>query len=326
MPTHLFIGAGAGLVAAALFASAATSAALAGILIYLSPLPLCLAGLGWGRSSALLAGLTGTVVVAASLGLATAAAFGLTIAVPIVVLVHLVLLSRPAPPNEPAGSLEWYPMGRLVGWAAVIAGLLAGLLVLVLGYDQESYQQSIREILNHSALKELDPDGTVFTEENVEGLSAVLAKTLPAAFTIIWLSIILFDLWLAGVIVAASGRSLRPWPHLQDLELPNIFVLVFAAALLASFIPGLIGLLATGLAGAMLFAYVLQGLAVIHAYSRGAPLRGVLLAAVYLGILLLGWVAILVAILGLGEPIFGLRARVAGRANPRQTTNPTDEE
>jgi hypothetical protein len=322
MPTHLFIGAGAGLVAAALFASAATSAALAGILIYLSPLPLCLAGLGWGRSSVLLAGLTGTAVVAATLGLATAAAFGLTIAVPIIVLVHLVLLSRPAPPDAPAGSLEWYPMGRLVGWAAVIAGCLAGLLVLVLGYDQESYQQSIREILNHSALKELDPDGTVFTNENVEGLSVVLAKTLPAAFTIVWLSIILFDLWLAGIIVAASGRSLRPWPHLQDLELPNIFVLVFAVALLASFIPGLIGLLATGLAGAMLFAYVLQGLAVIHAYSRGAPFRGVLLAAVYLGILLLGWVAILVAILGLGEPIFGLRARSSGKGQPPTNHKP----
>ena len=44
------------------------------------------------------------------------------------------------------------------------------------------------------------------------------------------------------------------------------------ARLLASFLPGLPGLLATGLAGALLFAYVLQGLAVIHVYSRGVPL------------------------------------------------------
>ena len=86
-------------------------------------------------------------------------------------------------------------------------------------------------------------------------------------------------------------------------------MLIFAAALLASFIPGLPGLVATGLAGALLFAYVLQGLAVIHVYSRGVPLRALLLTAVYLGILLLGWVAVAVAIIGLGEPLFRLRER-----------------
>jgi hypothetical protein len=92
---------------------------------------------------------------------------------------------------------------------------------------------------------------------------------------------------------------------------PNVFVAVFAGALVASFIPGVIGLIATGLAGAMLFAYVLQGLAVIHVYSRGVTFRPLLLAVVYLGILLLGWLAIIVAILGLAEPLFGLRARSA---------------
>jgi hypothetical protein len=37
MPTPLIIGAGAGLISAALFASAATATALAGILFYLAP-------------------------------------------------------------------------------------------------------------------------------------------------------------------------------------------------------------------------------------------------------------------------------------------------
>ena len=59
---------------------------------------------------------------------------------------------------------------------------------------------------------------------------------------------------------------------------------------------------------------MLQGLAVIHVYSRGVPFRALLLAAVYLGILLLGWVAIAVAIVGLGEPMFRLRER--GRSQP----------
>lgn len=318
MPTPLVIGAGSGLVAAALFASAATATALAGVLFYLAPLPLCLAGLGWGSTAALLAALTGTIVVALSFGPAMAAVFAASIAAPIALLVYLALLSRPAPAPEgqSSGALDWYPPGRLVGWAALIAGLLAALLVLFLGSDQDSYRESIREILSHSALKDLDRDGTLFTEENIAKLSGLIARALPAAFAVVWLTITLFNLWIAGIIVEASGHALRPWPDLNALEIPNAFLLIFAAALAASFLPGLPGLLATGLAGALLFAYTLQGLAVIHVYSRGMPLRGLLLATVYLAILLLGWVAIVVAIIGLAEPTLGLRQRAARGGQP----------
>jgi len=311
MPISLFIGAGSGLVSAALFASAATATSLAGLLFYLAPLPLCLAGLGWGGMAALLSALTGTVVIAASLGAATAAVFALSIAAPTALLAHLALLSRPAatPNGQVVGALEWYPPGRIVGWAALIAGLLAGILVLTIGYDQEAYRDTIRQILEHSTLKELDRNGTVFTEEAIASLSSVLARALPAAFAVIWLTITLFNLWIAALIVDASGRALRPWPDLRGFELPNALVPIFAGALAASFLPGLPGLLATGLAGALLFAYVLQGLAVIHLYSRGVPFRAVLLTAIYLGILLLGWVALVVAILGLAEPLLGLRQR-----------------
>ena len=324
MPIPLLIGAGSGLIAAALFASAATATALAGVLFYLAPLPVCLAGLGWGGRAALLSALTGTVVIAAALGVATAAVFAISIAAPSALLTHLALLSRPAitPQGRQVAALEWYPPGRIVGWAALLAGLLAGLLVLFLGYDQETYRKSIREILSHSALKELDPDGTLFTEDTIANLSIVLARALPAAFAVVWLTITLFNLWMAGLIVNASGHALRPWPDLDALELPNAFLLVFAGALAASFLPGLPGLLATGLAGALLFAYVLQGLAVIHVYSQGVPARGLLLATVYLGILLLGWVAVIVAILGLAEPLLGLRQR-ANRGAPPPNNNGT---
>jgi len=126
MPIPLIIGAGSGLISAALFASAATATALAGVLFYLAPLPICLAGLGWGGTAALVSALIGTVVVAASLGPATAAIFAISIAAPMVLLVHLALLSRPVatPQGQVIGALEWYPPGRLVGWAALIAGLV----------------------------------------------------------------------------------------------------------------------------------------------------------------------------------------------------------
>ena len=116
MAIPFLIGAGAGLVSAALFASAATGHALAGILFYLAPLPICLAGLGWGWMAAAVAALAGTVVVGGVLGLAPGAIFAGAIAMPMAVLV----LSRPAlPPGRGAARpshqlrLEWYPIGRL---------------------------------------------------------------------------------------------------------------------------------------------------------------------------------------------------------------------
>ena len=321
MAIPLLIGAGAGLIAAALFASAATATALAGILFYLAPLPICLAGVGWGWMAAMLAALTGTIVVASVLGLATGGIFALAVGSPIATLCYLALLSRPVAPVQNGGSatLEWYPVGRLVGWAAIMAGGLAGIMVLMLGYDTETYRDSIRDVLQHSALKELDKDGTLINENTIGGLSSMLARALPAAFAIIWQTIALFNLWLAGVIVDASGRALRPWPRLDAIELPDAVFLAFTGSLLASFLPGLVGLVATGFAGALLFAYVLQGLAVLHAYSRGMPFRGLLLAAVYLGILLLGWVAVVMAILGLSEPMLRLRERAAARGQPPHT-------
>jgi hypothetical protein len=318
MATPLLIGAGAGLISAALFASAVTATALAGILFYLAPLPICLAGLGWGWAAAMLAALTGTAVVAGVLGLATGAIFALAVGAPIAILCYLALLSRPAAALQIGGSraLQWYPAGRLVGWAAMMAGVLAGILVLMLGYDTESYRDSIRDVLEHSALKELDQNGTLIHDNTIGGLSSMLARVLPAAFAIVWQTIALFNLWLAGVIVDTSGRALRPWPRLDAIEIPNAVFLAFTCSLPASFLPGLAGLLATGLAGALLLAYVLQGLAVLHAFTRGMPFRGLLLTAVYLGMLLLGWVAVAVSILGLSEPMLRLRERAAARGQP----------
>ena len=139
MAIPFLIGAGAGLVSAALFASAATATSLAGILFYLAPLPICLAGLGWGWIAAAVAALAGMVVVGGVLGLAPGAVFAGAIAMPMAVLCYLALLSRPAaaPQGQASVGLEWYPVGRLVGWAAVIAGALAAIMVLTLGYDAE---------------------------------------------------------------------------------------------------------------------------------------------------------------------------------------------
>ena len=69
-----------------------------------------------------------SIVAGGVLGPAAGAIFGGAIALPITALCYLALLSRTVVATHgQQASLEWYPIGRLVGWAAIIAGVLAGI-------------------------------------------------------------------------------------------------------------------------------------------------------------------------------------------------------
>ena len=236
-------------------------------------------------------------------------------------LVHLALLSRPVitPQGQDrrARMVSPWPHRRLGG---ADRGPLAGLLVLILGYDQESYRESIREILNHSALKELDRDGTLFTEENI---AEPLGHDRPCAARRLR-----HHLAHHHPVQSLDGRADRRCLGARAQALarsacassfPTRCLLVFAGALAASFLPGLPGLLATGLAGALLFAYVLQGLAVIHVYSHGVPLRGFCSPPSISAFCCLGWVAIIVAIVGLAEPLSACASAPAAGPPPKTT-------
>jgi predicted outer membrane lipoprotein len=66
------------------------------------------------------------------------------------------------------------------------------------------------------------------------------------------------------------------------------------------------------LAGPLAAAYALQGLAVLHALSRGLPLRPLLIAALYFccGVRAT-WTMPLIALVGLIDSAVNLRARAA---------------
>jgi hypothetical protein len=91
------IGIGAGLVAAVLFASLANNSALAFMLFYLTPLPVLLAGMGWGVRAALLAFISATSLLAVVLSVKYALGFALMVGVPGFILSYLMLLRRHIP-------------------------------------------------------------------------------------------------------------------------------------------------------------------------------------------------------------------------------------
>jgi len=95
MMTTILIALAAGCASALMFASIISGALFSLVLFYLAPLPLMVAGLGWGPLSATIGGISAAIGLGAIFGLPYCIAFVLTVALPAWWLGHLALLGRP---------------------------------------------------------------------------------------------------------------------------------------------------------------------------------------------------------------------------------------
>jgi hypothetical protein len=308
----LLVAVGAGVAAALLFASVATGSLFATILFYLASLPILLAAMGWSH----LAGLLGALVAATGLGLALgfyySLAFLFGVGLPAWWLGYLALLGRTVATNGSAGGMEWYPIGRLVLWAAIIGTLVIVVAVLNFGIDKETFQNELRNAFERAlrAQGQTQFPGRSDTGQMVD----ILVVALPPAAAVLLTILNTFNLWLAGRIVKVSGRLRRPWPDLSTMTLPGITPGLLAAAIAGSFLPDLAGLLAGVLAASLFMAYAIMGFAVLHAVTRGMNGRTFALVGAYFFVVALGWPILAMSLLGLAETAFNIRSRFASPA------------
>lgn len=307
MTYRLLIALGAGTIAAVVFASATTGPVLMRMVLFmLTPLALFLAGVGLGPLAAVIAGVTGTVIVLAAGSSTAAMVFAASQAVPVMVLVYLAALHR----EDADGTTEWYPPGRLVVAAALLSGAFATFTLFLLGWDIEGLREVLRGMLKAFAETELPnmPDAPALGPNEIAELADIALTLLPAASAISSMSSLLFNLWLAGRITLASGRLARPWPDLPAMSYPPITPLLLALATGIGFFAGLPGMIAAGFAGALFFAYVLLGLAVVHYVTRGRTWRVFALWALYASLFIISTIALLpIALVGLAEAVWPMR-------------------
>jgi Predicted membrane protein (DUF2232) len=316
MQTNVFILAlAAGLISAIVFASATTGAFVLRIILFLlTPLSLYLAGLGLGPVAAAIAAITATATVLLIANPLAAEVYAISTALPAVFCTRLALLNR-----EVDGEREWYPIGRIAVTAAIFAAIFAMLALLLMGGDVDTLTKMLRTVVESFVKTELAhiPGAPAIGPAEIDDITRSTLSSLPWALGLLAMGTILLNLWLAGRITLASGRLQRPWPDLATFSLPPTATFTLLMAIALSFVGGIAGLLAAGVAAPFTLAFALVGLAAIHALTRGSPWRTFILTALYVGVLFVPYIGLLLAIGGLAETVFHYRA--AGR--PPETPN-----
>jgi hypothetical protein len=314
----VLIGISAGAAAALLFASVASGSPLSVPLFYLAPLPILIAAMGWSHWAALIAALVASGGLATIFGGFFFLAFLVGIGLPAWWLGYLALLARPT--SDPSPVLEWYPAGHLVFWAAIIgaAMVIAGLVSL--GSDLDNVRHALRvglERMLNAPAREPAATGVPSSRLPEPGrLADFLVTVLPPAAAVLATLTNVVNLWLAERVVKISGRLARPPSDLSAMRFPASAPALTAAAVVATFVPGLVGVSAGVLSASLLMAYAILGFAVMHAITRSMSGRSLTIGGVYAAVIMLGWPVLAMSLLGLADTAFDFRGRAARRRGP----------
>ena len=320
--TSLFVGLASGAASAALSIALASGSLLSLFLFLFAPLPIFIAALGWRHHAGLVGAVVGTVLLYFLMGYGTAQGYAASVGFPAWWMAYLALLGQPVDPENPTpeGGMIWYPIGRLVAWAAVIGAGLVLATIALHGGAVEDYRATLRTTFEAFLRAETntpsDAPVTIPGGGDAARVTEIAVLTLPPLAAAVWTTIALVNLWVAGRIVRASGRLARPWPDLSAFHLPSFTLMALIGGIVGSALPGLFGFAAGVIGAAFAIAFAMLGLALLHSGTRGATGRTMMLSVTYLLMAIQTWLVLVVTAIGVIEFLFGIRARIAAARPP----------
>ena len=271
------------------------------ILVYMTQLPLFVAGLWLGAGAAALAGLTGSIVLLAASDLLGAALFAVLNAVPVALLVRQALLARRAED----GTLAWYPAGLLTAWLTGLA--LAGIAAVLFLFGGPHGMQSALQGLLGDVLQRLTRQPPASRDQ----VAATLATVIPGIVAASWMVMAAINGALAQGVLARFGANWRPTPDLAGLGLPLWLPVAFGLAAGATVLGGMPRFIGINMIITLSVPFCLAGLAVLHMAVRRLTHPAMALAGFYTLAAVFGWPLLAVAVLGLLESWLRLRYRLA---------------
>jgi hypothetical protein len=312
MVQAILVGLVSGVAAALLFVAPASGTPFGVPLFALTGLPLAIAGFGWGTTALLLAAAAAALGVVALVDWPEAVIFAGMFGIPVAGTTAVAMQPRP----EAAGG-GWWPVGILLLNAAAAVAICTIAVSFIVEVDPQTLVTEFSTGLADLA-GSLNPDAAPPTAASFEPLARALIPLLPATGALVGLAMVVIDLYLGALAARFSERLRRPQENLWTAAMPWTVSAAFVVATAIAFAPGTVGFAARAVAGSLGLAVALTGLAVIHALTRGMNIRITLLSTLYvLLVLLSGLMLPLLALLGIAESVFHLRAR---RLKPRGPT------
>lgn len=314
-PQTVLVGLGGGLASAVLFYSAARGGVFLKLVLFiLTPMPALIAALGWGVTAAIFAAVSGALIMAFAATPAFGVGYFLMLGLPLVLLAWLSDLGRVRPDGS---GTDWYPPGHILADTAVYAGLLPSAIAMMIGGSFAALKPDILpfvRVLTERMHKQLGAPAP--TEAAIEGWANLMIEAMPATIAGYWLLLIAINLYLAGRVTYASGHLIREWPDFHRLAFPMWMPLALAVAFGLTLLDGTFRLIGSGLAGALLIAYALMGLSVLHCISKGRVPWLLWLTYAMLLNPAGPYVMILLSLIGLAEPVIRLRDRLSKSGPP----------
>ena len=298
-----------GLASAVLYASALSGIAAGLLITYLAQLPLFIAGLSMGAPAAAVAGGAGFAALVVIGGTMPGLLFALSTAVPVTILTGLALRKR----TWTDGKDYWYPAGNLLRGTSLWCILLLVAATAGFALTGDGISAAVAAFVDHINRMIQQATG----QASVSTVIDQLAYVLPGITAWSWMLMATVNGLLAQAIVKRAGRNLRPSMSLAEIDIPLSWASFFGVAVAVSYVlPGDLGFMTANLAMILAYPLLLQGVSVVHAALAGFGAWTAGYIAFYVMLILFGWLALAVVALGMAEPVFKLRERLA---RPRNT-------
>lgn len=296
--TIIGVGILAGLASALMSSGVIAQSGLTMVLYFLTPLPIFVAALGWGSSAGIVAAIAATIAIGGVASPMVALLMALTSYIPAATGAYLSGLARPADElGGPKNIMVWYPLSDIIFRLSLMVAASLIVIGAIIGFGPDMAKEFSNLVIDRVA--EADPQFTA-NDDMRNMMTSMVMFILPAVQAGTCLLILMGNFYMALRLTAASGRLRRPrddWP--ATLRMPRTALFVFALALAIAFLPGPLGLIATTIVGALGTGFMMAGLAIFHARTRGKVWRPVALWLVYVTILLFAFLLCVFMVLGL---------------------------
>jgi len=276
----------AGLAAAMFYIVGLSFSAWGLFLVFVSPLPVFMAGLGGGATAG---GIAGAVAVVAALIYSGSdpllgSVFSVFFVLPAFFLARLAVMSR----RTSDGAEVWFPLDGLVQTLIVIGLVDVALTAIVLSLGEPGLAGTVRLNLERIV-------GAVYAEAPRDEYMAIVDQWDSLVFGTL-VAAVMTCLAICGALaqglLVSLGRNLRPTPGFWRLRLPGWpavgLVVCVAVGMGVEDLFGtsetviFVSYVATGFALVFVVGYLLQGLAVMHGMTRGQSFQFLILTGVYL--------------------------------------------